>query len=52
MSGYGYIIAWILGSFGIGFLINLSNAQWMHWLIVILIVIWGIFLFWLHEKTE
>ena len=52
MKGYWFIIAWILGSFGFGFLINITNAQWMHWLIVILIIAWGIFLFVLHEKTE
>ena len=52
MEGYWFVIAWIVGSFAIGFLIRLSSADWMHWLIVILIVSWGGFLFWLHEKTE
>ena len=52
MNGYWYIVLWLLVSFGFGFLINITNAQWMHWLIIILIVSWGGFLFWLHEKNE
>jgi len=45
-----FFLLWWLGSAGIGTLHYVSAADWMSWIIIILILIWGSFLWWLCNK--
>lgn len=52
MKAFWFIMAWWFGSAIIGLLINISNAQWMHWIIVLLVLVWGSILLWLYNRTK
>ena len=47
------IFAWIVGS-GIvgGFLHDLSASQWMDFVIIAFVVLWGIFILWVLKNIE
>ena len=47
-----FVLAWWLGSAGIGTLHYVSDAQWLDWIIIILILIWGSILLWVYNKIK